>query len=438
MDKKQSKKSHKAPNISSAQSISTTPAGGQNLTTQTTNTTEKRTRNVFSSPPKVQPAVINPVSQIDPGLRLGQQVMESATIPLASQLYTNQLGLGIGDMSIGNKIPPALQKNYIHALRIYIGNIPDPIDTEDVCHFVYKSLLESGGLLEPGNPIISKKNDPIKKFIFLQLRSIEETSACMQLDGILYKGKSLRFRRPKDYTTMPQVEGTRKIPILDRNKLRIVQTQVENTYNKLQVMNIPETISEEHVMQILQNYGELRSFHLAVDIYTGESKGFAFCEYLTDKATMDCLNQLSGQQILNKIINVKRCNPNLAPPVEEQMQPIEVLVKNLCDFINKSILESGFKDIQEEYIQKVISNEGQKYSGLNQEEATSVLKIKNVIDKQVIEEDPEYEFIYNDLKQQLVKFGRLKQMIIPRLKEKYQPDSVGLVFVEFENEKICQ
>lgn len=37
----------------------------------------------------------------------------------------------------GNKIPPPLQKNYIHAVRLYIGNLPDPLDVDEICAFFY-------------------------------------------------------------------------------------------------------------------------------------------------------------------------------------------------------------------------------------------------------------------------------------------------------------
>lgn len=59
-------------------------------------------------------------------------------------------------------------------------------------------------------------------------------------------------------------------------------------------MNLPENFSEEHVMQLLSTYGDLKSFHLALDKMNSESKGFAFCEYKTDRATVECLARLPG------------------------------------------------------------------------------------------------------------------------------------------------
>ena len=52
--------------------------------------------------------------------------------------------------------------------------------------FLYETLLKAGGVMDPGNPIIGSSKNTEKKFIFFEFRSIEETSAAIQLDGIRY------------------------------------------------------------------------------------------------------------------------------------------------------------------------------------------------------------------------------------------------------------
>ncbi len=37
----------------------------------------------------------------------------------------------------------------------------------------------------------------------LQFRSIDETTAAMAFDGIVFQGQSLKIRRPRDYQPMP-------------------------------------------------------------------------------------------------------------------------------------------------------------------------------------------------------------------------------------------
>lgn len=38
-----------------------------------------------------------------------------------------------------------------------------------------------------------------KKFAFVEVRTVEEASNCMALDGIMFEGVSVRIRRPNDY-----------------------------------------------------------------------------------------------------------------------------------------------------------------------------------------------------------------------------------------------
>ena len=52
--------------------------------------------------------------------------------------------------------------------------------------FLFETLLKAGGVMDPGNPIIGSSKNTEKKFIFFEFRSIEETSAAIQLDGIIY------------------------------------------------------------------------------------------------------------------------------------------------------------------------------------------------------------------------------------------------------------
>lgn len=62
----------------------------------------------------------------------------------------------------------------------------------------------------------------------------------------------------------------------------------------------------------------------------------------------------------------------------------------------------------------------------------------NIIDKENIETDSEYEFIYNDMKQEIEKVGKLNQIIIPRLKDGLDESGVGKIYLEFFDEAHAQ
>lgn len=55
------------------------------------------------------------------------------------------------------------------------------------------------------DPVIFMQRLKHHIFIFVQFRSIDETSQAMAYDGINFKGQSLKIRRPHDYQPMPGI-----------------------------------------------------------------------------------------------------------------------------------------------------------------------------------------------------------------------------------------
>jgi hypothetical protein len=47
-------------------------------------------------------------------------------------------------------------------------------------------MIRVKGTLEEGNPILKSTNNPEKRYMFVELRSVEETNAMLCLDGIRY------------------------------------------------------------------------------------------------------------------------------------------------------------------------------------------------------------------------------------------------------------
>lgn len=78
-----------------------------------------------------------------------------------------------------------MQHVFRHARRLYVGNLPNLIKEDYLTEWLHRSLEACGGLLEPGNPIIKNTIETNGKYAFLEIRSIEETSTMLQLDGII-------------------------------------------------------------------------------------------------------------------------------------------------------------------------------------------------------------------------------------------------------------
>ena len=50
-----------------------------------------------------------------------------------------------------------------------------------------------------GNAVVNVYINYEKKFAFVELRTVEEASNAMALDGIMFEGVAVRIRRPNDY-----------------------------------------------------------------------------------------------------------------------------------------------------------------------------------------------------------------------------------------------
>jgi len=64
----------------------------------------------------------------------------------------------------------------------------------EIAEGLFKLLESCGGVYRPGNPIVSCKIYSDKQYAFVELRSIEETSNCMALDGARFRGNFLKVR----------------------------------------------------------------------------------------------------------------------------------------------------------------------------------------------------------------------------------------------------
>lgn len=59
--------------------------------------------------------------------------------------------------------------------------------------------VAAGNTAGPGNAVVNVYINYEKKFAFVELRTVEEASNTMALDGIMFEGVSVRIRRPNDY-----------------------------------------------------------------------------------------------------------------------------------------------------------------------------------------------------------------------------------------------
>ena len=79
------------------------------------------------------------------------------------------------------------------------------------------------------------------------------TTAALALDGISFKGQTLRLRRPNDYVAIPPPPGP---PVVFRlGDLGLVSSTVPDGPNKVFVGGLPYTLGEPSVKELLEVCG---------------------------------------------------------------------------------------------------------------------------------------------------------------------------------------
>lgn len=234
-----------------------------------------------------------------------QLAADAAMAALSNPAATDFAGTNASDRNF-----TAVPQQTRHARRLYIGQLP-PNVTEDELHVFFRDAIEQAilphspgttgpeGRLED-DPILSVYINHERRFCFLEFKTVEMTTACMALDGIDINGKGkVKIKRPNDYNASmaPKVHNE-NIPQLDTSKLGIISGTVQDGPNKIFVGGLHYHLAENQVMELLQAFGKVKSFHLVKnepDSMT--SKGYCFVEYADPAVTQVAVMGLNGMDL---------------------------------------------------------------------------------------------------------------------------------------------
>lgn len=106
--------------------------------------------------------------------------------------------------------------------------------------FFNQQMSLTGLAQSEGMPVIAVQINLDKNFAFLEFRSIDETTAAMAFDGIVFQGQSLKIRRPRDYQAMPGLGDTATVP-------GVVSTVVGDSPFKIFIGGLPNYLTDDQV-----------------------------------------------------------------------------------------------------------------------------------------------------------------------------------------------
>ncbi|XP_050899133.1 splicing factor U2af large subunit A isoform X1 [Lathyrus oleraceus] len=297
-----------------------------------------------------------------------------------------------------------------HARRVYVGGLPPTANEQSVAIFFSQVMAKIGGnTAGPGDAVVNVYINHDKKFAFVEMRSVEEASNAMALDGIIFEGAPVKVRRPTDYN--PSLAATlgpsQPNPNLNLGAVGLTPGSAGGLEgpDRIFVGGLPYYFTETQIRELLETFGPLRGFDLVKDRETGNSKGYAFCVYQDLAVTDIACAALNGIKMGDKTLTVRRANQGTTQPKPEQ----------------ESILMHAQQQIA---LQKLIFQPALV--------ATKVVCLTNAVAPDELKEDEDFEEIIDDMRQECSKFGTLVNVVIPRP----QPDGdlsggVGKVFLEY-------
>ncbi|KAL3352883.1 hypothetical protein AABB24_020725 [Solanum stoloniferum] len=334
------------------------------------------------------------------------------TAPAIPGMLPNMFPLASGPLGAIPVLPvqAMTQQATRHARRVYVGGLPPTANEQSVATYFNHVMSAIGGnTAGPGDAVVNVYINHEKKFAFVEMRSVEEASNAMALDGIIFEGTQVKVRRPTDYN--PSLAATLGPSQPNPNlNLAAVGLSPGSTGglegpDRIFVGGLPYYFTEAQIRELLESFGPLRGFNLVKDKETGNSKGYAFCVYADVSVTDIACTALNGIKMGDKTLTVRRASQGTLQPKPEQ----EIVLMHAQ---------------QQIALQRLMLQPGGP--------PTKVLCLTHVVSPDELKDDEDYEDIVEDMRMECGKFGDLVNLVIPRPRPDGEPTpGVGKVFLEY-------
>lgn len=330
-----------------------------------------------------------------------QQAMD----PSKLQAFMNQPG----NQASTNALKPSTARQ---SKRLFAHNLPASATDESVTAF-FNLQLNGLNVTKGNDPCVSAQVNNSQGYALLEFKTSEDATNAMALDGISMEPegmdtsngesngtpKGLQIGRPKDYIVPTVTDET-------QHEAGVLSTVVPDTQNKISITNIPIYLNDEQMQELLQSFGELKSFVLVKDTASEQSRGIAFCEYMDSSVTDAAVESLNGMELGDAALKVKRASIGIQQ-VSGEMS------------VNAMSLMAGTQAKADA-------------------EAGRVLCLMNMITPDELMDTDESEEILDDVKDECAKYGKVLETKMPRPTGSRQSPGIGKIYVKYEDPASAQ
>lgn len=270
-----------------------------------------------------------------------------------------------------------------------------------------------------------------KKFSFVEMRTVEEASNAMALDGIMFEGVTVRIRRPADYNPSAAASLGPSAPNPNLNLAAIGMDRLGQVAagmpggismapaslampmgpgrdnqgsDRIFVGGLPYHLKEHDCRELLGSFGQIRTFDLIKDRTTGDSKGYGFVVYEDSNAADVAIAGLHGMKMGDRSLTVRRA--------EGQARTAQPVVPAM------PTAEGGYQ------------------AAMFTVAAPRVVKLVDALKVEELEKDDDYQDIMEDMREEMGRFGELVAIHIPRPSKEegaLPPPGLGRVLAEFKD-----
>jgi len=163
-------------------------------------------------------------------------------------------------------------------------------------------------------------------------------------------------------------------------------------------------LTQDQVLQLLGACGTLRSLALATDTSTGESRGFAFCEYMDEENTEVALHGLNGADVGGQPIKVQRACEGIVQEIKGEVNAAAIIkLAAVCHNTPSTPIQ------------------------------TRCVRLSNLSSAESLMKPSEYEDVMEDMEDKCSEFGTVLEVKMPRPAGARSSPAVGDIFVKFES-----
>ncbi|KAL9093822.1 MAG: hypothetical protein Q9159_000124 [Coniocarpon cinnabarinum] len=301
--------------------------------------------------------------------------------------------------------------------RLFVYNLPPAaVGDENILANFFNLQLNGSNVISADDPCTTCRIGPGGEYAMLEFKTPEDATSALALTGInMYAeedtdmangtanglSSGLDIRRPKDYIAAAAAENAETRPGV-----------IKDSPQKICITNIPAYLDEEQITELIQAFGAVKSFVLAKDVGTEQSKGFAFCEY-ADPATTDvAVENLNQMELGDQQLRVARASVGASQAA------------NFGGAMGVSAMS-------------MLAGTAQN----NTDESTGrVLQLLNMVTPDELMDNSEYQEICEDVREECAKFGELLDMKIPRPTSSggRSAPGVGKIFLKYDSNASAQ